>query len=139
MVQVESYQRLKKMVLNATLRNTQHYKVSIKVKWSNPVNGVVPSPPLHLGVVAIEKGAFEWPSTKVANFTYFYLNIQLEHTDPGIYKVRDSFGKDPHVVCSTQFKKGLVTVVYILLSIEHHTISETSACNRSGSSEDDKW
>ena len=26
--------------------------------------------PLHLGVVAIEKGAFESPSTKVANLTY---------------------------------------------------------------------
>ena len=27
-------------------------------------------PPLHLDVVAIEKGAFNSPSTKVANFTY---------------------------------------------------------------------
>ena len=27
-------------------------------------------PPLHLGVVAIEKGAFRLPSSKVANFTY---------------------------------------------------------------------
>ena len=27
-------------------------------------------PPLHLGVVAIEKGAFGLPLTKVANFTY---------------------------------------------------------------------
>ena len=31
-------------------------------------------PPLHLGVVAIEKGAFGSPSTKVANFTYIYGN-----------------------------------------------------------------
>ena len=30
--QVESYQRLKKMVLDATLLNTQHYKVRIKGK-----------------------------------------------------------------------------------------------------------
>ena len=30
------------------------------------------APSLHLGVVAIEKGAFGSPSTKVANFTYFY-------------------------------------------------------------------
>ena len=29
-------------------------------------------PPQHLGVVAIEKGAFESPSSKVPNFTYFY-------------------------------------------------------------------
>ena len=28
---VESYQRLKKMVLDAALLNTQHYKVEIKV------------------------------------------------------------------------------------------------------------
>ena len=30
--QVESYQRLKKMVLDTTLLNTQHYKVRIKSK-----------------------------------------------------------------------------------------------------------
>ena len=30
--QVESYQRLKKMVLDAALLNTQHYKVRIKGK-----------------------------------------------------------------------------------------------------------
>ena len=30
--QVKSYQRLKKMVLDATLLNTQHYKVRIKGK-----------------------------------------------------------------------------------------------------------
>ena len=29
-------------------------------------------PPLHLSAVAIEKGAIGSPSTKVANFTYFY-------------------------------------------------------------------
>ena len=31
------------------------------------------SPPLHLGVEAIEKGAFGSPSTKVANFILLYL------------------------------------------------------------------
>ena len=66
--QVESYQRLKKMVLDATLLTTQHYKARIKSKveqsseWS--------STPTHLGVVAIEKRAFGSPSTKVANFNY---------------------------------------------------------------------
>ena len=54
------------MVLDAALLNTQHYKVRIKGKveqsreWSSAL--------LHLGVVAIEKGAFGSPSTKVANF-----------------------------------------------------------------------
>ena len=38
------------------------------LKWSNPGNGE--APPLHLGVVEIEKGAFGSPSTKVTNFTY---------------------------------------------------------------------
>ena len=36
-----------------------------RVKWSNPRNGIAPSP-----VVAKEKGAIVLPSTKVANFTY---------------------------------------------------------------------
>ena len=29
-------------------------------------------PPLHLSVVAIEKGDFVSPSTKVTNFTYYW-------------------------------------------------------------------
>ena len=36
-----------------------------RVKWSNS------APSLHIGVEAIEKGAFGSPSTTVANFTYF--------------------------------------------------------------------
>ena len=31
--------------------------------------------PLHLDVVATEKGAFGLPSTKVGNFTYIYIYI----------------------------------------------------------------
>ena len=56
------------MVLDAALLNTQHYKVSIegKVEQSKEWNS---ANPLHLGVVAIEKGAFGSPSTKVTNFT----------------------------------------------------------------------
>ena len=42
--QVESIQRLKKkMVLDTSLFNTQHYKVGIKGKSSNPGKGVAPS------------------------------------------------------------------------------------------------
>ena len=61
------------MVLDATLLNTQHYKV----KWSNPGKGVVL--PLHLGVVAIEKGAFRSPLNTVANLTD--LNSVFLHID----------------------------------------------------------
>ena len=47
-----------------TLSNTRYVS---RIKWRNPGKGVVPS--LHLGVVAIEKGAYWSPSTTVANFT----------------------------------------------------------------------
>ena len=36
--------KTQKMILDATLLSTQYYKVRIKVKWSNPGNGVAPSP-----------------------------------------------------------------------------------------------
>ena len=39
-----SYQRLKKKVLDASLFNTQHYKVRIKGKWSNLTKWVTLSP-----------------------------------------------------------------------------------------------
>ena len=54
------------MVLDASLLNTQYYKVRTKGKveqsWERSSR-----PSLHLGVVAIEKGAFGSPSTMVAN------------------------------------------------------------------------
>ena len=53
------------MILDASLVNTQHYKVRIKSKWSNPEKEVAPS--RHLSVVAMEKGAFGEPS---ANLLY---------------------------------------------------------------------
>ena len=57
--QVKSYQTLK-MVFDASLLNTQQYKVWIKDKWSTP---------LYLGVMAIEKGTFRSPLTTVGQFT----------------------------------------------------------------------
>ena len=59
-----------KMVLDAALHNTQHYKVWIKGKVEQSRERI--SALLYLGVEAIEKGALGSPSTKVANFTYFY-------------------------------------------------------------------
>ena len=58
------------MVLDALLLNTQQYKLRIKGK----VEQSRESPPLHLRVVAIEKGAFESPSTTVDNFTFLPLS-----------------------------------------------------------------
>ena len=62
---VELYLRFK-MLLDASLLNTQHYKVRIKGKVEQTRERS--TAPQHLGVVAIEKGAFGSPSTKVANF-----------------------------------------------------------------------
>ena len=58
-----------KMVLDTSLRNTQQYKVRIKgiVEQSRERSSNLP---VHLGVVAVEKGAFWSPSTTVANFIY---------------------------------------------------------------------
>ena len=59
--------KTQKIVLDVALLNTQHYKVRIKGKveqskeWSSAP---------HLSVIAIDKGALESPSTKVANFTF---------------------------------------------------------------------
>ena len=53
------------MVLDTSLLNTQHYWVRIKGKVEQSRERS--SAPLHLGVVGIEKGAFESPSTMVAN------------------------------------------------------------------------
>ena len=58
--------KTQKMVLDAILLNTQHYKVRIKGKVEQSRERS--SAPLHFGVVAIEKGAFGLPSTTVANF-----------------------------------------------------------------------
>ena len=61
--------KTKKMVLDVTLLITQHYKVKIKGKMeqSREWNSA-----LKHCVVAMEKGAFGSPSTKVANFTFTY-------------------------------------------------------------------
>ena len=60
--QVESYQRLIKWYLMPPCLTLSIIRYGSRVKWSNP---------LHLGVVAIEKGAFKSPSTMVINFTYY--------------------------------------------------------------------
>ena len=42
-------------------------------------------PPLHLGVVAIEKGAFGLPSTTVANFLFFTYMIGRWKSNEGVW------------------------------------------------------
>ena len=64
--------KTQKLVLDATLLNTQHYKVRIKgkVEQSRERSGTLP---LHLSVVATKKGAFGSASAMVANFTFYFL------------------------------------------------------------------
>ena len=64
--------KTQKMVPDATLVNTQHYKVQIKgkVEKSRERSSTLS---YLLGVVAIKKGAIWSPSTMVANFTYINL------------------------------------------------------------------
>ena len=67
-----------KMVLDTALFNTQQYKVHIegKVEQSRERSSALP-----YSVVAIEKGAFVSPSTKIANLTYFppWINWNIFH------------------------------------------------------------
>ena len=68
-----------KMVLDASLLNTQQYKVCIKGKVEQSRER---SSALHLDVIAIKKGPFWSPSTTAANFTYYmYIPIPLHEQD----------------------------------------------------------
>ena len=62
--------KTQKMVLDTSLLNTQHYKVRIKGKVEKSA-GKSSAPPLHLGVVAIEKGAFGSPPPDYGCQLYF--------------------------------------------------------------------
>ena len=73
--QVASYQRLLKWYLIPPCLTLSNIRSVLRVKWSNSGKGVAPS--RYLGVVAIEKGAFWSPSTKVVNFTYIYIYIYI--------------------------------------------------------------
>ena len=73
-----------KMVLDTSLLNTQHYKVRIegKVEQSRERSSALP---LHLGVVAIEKGAF-WSPLSTVNISpkvnvVAGLEIELAYSD----------------------------------------------------------
>ena len=66
--------KTQKMLLDAALLGTQHYKVRIKGKVEQSREWC---PPLHLGVVAIEKGDFGSPLTKVTNNLFFFFFLQL--------------------------------------------------------------
>ena len=67
--------KTQKVVLDASLINTQHYKVQIKSKWSYTGKGERLLQ--YLGVLAIEKGAFGLPLTMVGQLIYIYIYIYI--------------------------------------------------------------
>ena len=71
--------KIQEMILDAALFNTKHYKVRIKCKVEQ-FRERSNAPPRHLDVVAIEKGAFGSPSTKVANFTFYAVHVGIPNT-----------------------------------------------------------
>ena len=75
------------VVLDASLLNTQHYKIHIKgkVEQSKESSSALPLPQ---GIVAIKMGAFCWRSTTVANFTNIYNKIQPWMTYKDWYAIK---------------------------------------------------
>ena len=64
------------MLIGTSLLNTQQYKVRIEGKVEQPRERSS-APPLHFGVVAIEKGAFASPSIKGRQLYFFLFNTKL--------------------------------------------------------------
>ena len=69
--QVASYQRLQQWYLIPPCLTLSILMYVSRLKWSNPGKEVAPYR-VHITVVAIIKGAFGSPLTKVANFTYLF-------------------------------------------------------------------
>ena len=69
------FQRLKKWYLIPPCWTLSILWYGSRVKWINPEKGV--AHPLHLGVLAIEKGAFGSTSTTIAYFSYLYIYIYI--------------------------------------------------------------
>ena len=68
--QVKSYQRFQMWYLIFPCLTLSIIRYVLRVKWNNPGKEVAPPP--HLGVVAIEKGAFGSSSPVVANRSSYY-------------------------------------------------------------------
>ena len=69
-----SQPKIQKIVLYTSLLNTQHYKVWLKCKWSNPEKGVVPSSTPWF--CSYWKKSFVPPSTTVSQLIYSHMYPQ---------------------------------------------------------------
>ena len=110
--QVASYQRLLKWYLIPPCLTLNNIRYVSRLKWSNQGKGVAPS--LHLGVVAIERGAFWSPSTMVVNFNRAVgLMSKVLANGPG------DRGSIPVGVIPKTFKMVLDTA---LLNTQHYNV-----------------
>ena len=66
-----NHTKVSEMVLDASLFNTQHYKVHINGKWINTRKGVMPFPTPWCS--SYWKGTFRLPPTMVGQFTTTYI------------------------------------------------------------------
>ena len=110
------------MVLDTSLLDTQHYKVPIKGKVEQSRERS--SAPLHLGVVAIEKGAFGSHSTTVANFTYLYRIIKVVQD---VVNLQCSLNREPMLHMIELVNKIVLSINYSMNGeggIDHRTIIE---------------
>ena len=83
--QVESYQRLKNWYLKLPCLTLSIIKYGLRVKRSNPGKGLAPFPTLQCS--SYWKGAFGSPSTKVANFTYYFYSHLLNNLIVVLYQI----------------------------------------------------
>ena len=95
--QVASYQRPEKWYLIPPWLTLSNIRYVSRVKWINPGKEVVPF--LHLGVVAIEKGAFWSPLTTVANYVimvllYYYAFILIEKIVPSLENKQHNYASN---------------------------------------------
>ena len=83
--------KTQKMVLDSSLLNTRHYKVRI--------NGKMEQFRERSSALPFEKGTYGSPSTTVANFTFFYITINMRWGYLKIY----NFGKLFAFDCNTRY------------------------------------
>ena len=73
--------KTQKMVLDAILLNTRHYKVLSRVRWSNPGKGVAPSPTLRCSSYRKVSLRVTLDYGRQLYFTFIYIYIYIYQND----------------------------------------------------------
>ena len=120
--------KIQKMVLDASLLNTQHYKVwikSIRVKWSNPGKGVEPSRTSHCS--SYWKGSLRLALNYSSQLYLLYIYIYIHKS---FIQYQCSTVQNNYLICSnlirtpTFFLKIYIYIyIYIYVVIHRQTVS----------------